>query len=187
MNLYKSQVLSYLESGTPAFYHASTTVLRPLDRVQERLLRELGLAHADALEKYHLAPLGSRRDMGMLGLLHKIVLGDAPPQLAELFPFAEPSLLDNRSATRLAVRRHRHQFWQPPFRTEILRRSLFGIVVVYNLLPPAVVEKKTVKSFQSILQLALRSAVRKGLPDWHLLFSPRTRPVSWKDFQRFFL
>ena len=187
VNLYKSQVLSYLESGTPAFYHASTTVLRPLDRVQERLLRELGLAHADALEKYHLAPLGSRRDMGMLGLLHRIVLGDAPPQLAELFPFAEPSLLDNRSATRLAVRRHRHQFWQPPFRTEILRRSLFGIVVVYNLLPPAVVEKKTVKSFQSILQLALRSAVRKGLPDWHLLFSPRTRPVSWKDFQRFFL
>ena len=43
VNLYKSQVLSYIESSVPGYYHAASTTLHPLDRVQDRLCRELGL------------------------------------------------------------------------------------------------------------------------------------------------
>ena len=34
VNLYKTRVLSYMESGTPAYAHAARSVLDPLDRVQ---------------------------------------------------------------------------------------------------------------------------------------------------------
>ena len=66
----------------PGYYHAASTILHPLDRVQDRLCRELGLSPAEALVKHKLA----RGDMALLWLLHRIVLGDAAPQLAELFP-----------------------------------------------------------------------------------------------------
>ena len=39
----------------------------------------------EALELYRLAPLPCRRDMAMLGVLHKISLGLAPSQLDALF------------------------------------------------------------------------------------------------------
>ena len=88
MHLYKAQVLSYVESSTPAIYHASPSVLEPVDRVQRRLLRELGMSEVEALLNFRLAPLPSRRDMAMLGALHKVTLGLAPPQLAAFFPRA---------------------------------------------------------------------------------------------------
>ena len=86
---------SYVESSVPGYYHAASTTLHPLDRVQDRLCRELGLLPAEALVKYKLAPLKCRRDMALLGLLHRIVLKDAPPQLVGGLPFcasAEPDL-----------------------------------------------------------------------------------------------
>ena len=65
------------------------SVLDCVDRVQRRLLRELGLTELEGLTRYRLAPLPSRRDMAMLGVLHKVVLGLAPPQLAAFFPLWE--------------------------------------------------------------------------------------------------
>ncbi len=84
MHLYKAQVLSYIESATPGLYHAAPSVLDKVDRVQRRLLRELNLDEVEGLLDFRLAPLPSRRDMSMLGTLHKMTLGIAPPQLAAL-------------------------------------------------------------------------------------------------------
>ena len=69
--------ISYVQSSTPAIFHASLNVLEPVDRVQRRLLRELGLSEVDALLNFRLAPLPSRRDIAMLGFLHKVTLGSA--------------------------------------------------------------------------------------------------------------
>ena len=78
MHLYKAQVVSYVETSTPAIFHASPNVLEPVDRVQRRLLRELKLSEVDALLNFRLAPLPSRRDMAMLGVVHKVTLGPPP-------------------------------------------------------------------------------------------------------------
>ncbi len=102
INLNKSQVLSYIESSTSGYYHASSSVLALVDRVQRRLLRELALSEEEALEVYKLAPLSSRRDMAMLGLLHRVILGDVSPQLRALFPLA-PLNDSRRLPTRLGV------------------------------------------------------------------------------------
>ena len=83
--LYKVQVLLFLESCTPALYHAAPSVLDRIDRVQRRFLREMGFTEVEALELYRLAPLQCRRDMAMLGALHKITIGIAPNQLSTRF------------------------------------------------------------------------------------------------------
>ena len=187
MNLYKSQVLSYIESGVTGYYHAAPSILDGIDRVQRRLLRELGLSPEETLERYKLAPLQTRRDIAMLGLLHRVSLGQAPKQLSALFPFAPPpAAAAARAVTRLEVRRHNRQFLEPSFRTDVLQRSLFGLTVVYNLLPPEVVAQKQVSGFQRALQDAVRTAAARGVRDWHLLLSPKNIPVRVRDFQALF-
>ena len=44
------------------------------------------MSDVQAIEVFRLAPLCARRDMAMLGALHKISLGTAPKQLSEMFP-----------------------------------------------------------------------------------------------------
>ena len=56
-------------------YHAAVSVPDRVDRVERRLLPELGLSELDALLRYRLAPLPFRKDIAMLAVLHKVVLG----------------------------------------------------------------------------------------------------------------
>ena len=46
--LYKSLVLSYIESLTPAIYHAADSVLGKIDRIQDRFLERLHLSQKEA-------------------------------------------------------------------------------------------------------------------------------------------
>ena len=41
VSMYKSQLLPYLEYRTPAIYHACDSTLAPLDKFQDRYLKEL--------------------------------------------------------------------------------------------------------------------------------------------------
>ena len=83
--LYKSHVLGFVGCRTSALYHASAAVLAPLDKLQEWVLRDLGLSEEEALEHFSLAPLGVRRDIAMLGVVFRAVLQKGPPQLRSFF------------------------------------------------------------------------------------------------------
>ena len=52
VRMYKAQVLSFLEAGTPAIAHAAPSLLNRLDRIQRRFLREIGLSEIEALVWY---------------------------------------------------------------------------------------------------------------------------------------
>ena len=173
VNLYKSLVLSYLESGLVAYYHAAPTVLESIDRIQRRMLREVGLTPLEALERFKLAPLQSRRDMAMLGLLHRISSGEAPQQLCDLFPKAPMAAPRFGPQSRMyrTVRRHDKQFVERQGHTDIFRRSIFGLVSAYNLLPQSIVDVKSVSAFQSRLQRALLHTARQGLDNWESVLS----------------
>ena len=80
-NLYKCQVLSLIESGVCGYDHTSANILATLDRIQTRLPRETGVSAEDALTRFDLAPLQSKRDIAMLGMLHRTMLGETPQQL----------------------------------------------------------------------------------------------------------
>ena len=182
MRLYKAQILSFAESSTPALYHAATTTLSRIDRVQTRFLREVGLTELQALKDYRLAPLRSRRDMGMLGLLHKVNLRKAPVQLEELFP--------RLGTVTEPMARQRFRRWRPlhnrqlgtlanHYSTDTMQNSLFGLAHCYNTLPQRVVDSSSVKVFQKKLQEALLELAGKESPDWQELYSG-----VWKRFPR---
>ena len=74
----------YCQTATHAVYHASTTVLRDLDLLQERFLRQLDVSEVDAFLTYILAPLRLRRDVAMLGIIHRASMRQGPPALWQL-------------------------------------------------------------------------------------------------------
>lgn len=84
MNVYKSQALSNIDYTAPAIYHALAVFLQSTDQVQETLLSGLGLSAFETLSEYNLSPLRNRRDINMLGLINRNVLGKNPFRLSKL-------------------------------------------------------------------------------------------------------
>ena len=65
VNVYNNQLLPYLEYRTAAIYNACGITLAPLDKFQNRFLRELKISPDDALVYFNLAPSSCRRNMIM--------------------------------------------------------------------------------------------------------------------------
>ena len=74
ITLFKSHVLFYVEYRTPAFLHASSSLLHPIDHLFDRLLSYTGVSYCDALIHFNLGPLSVRRDIAALGIIHRAVL-----------------------------------------------------------------------------------------------------------------
>jgi len=162
VTLYKQQILSMVEYRTPAIHHATSAILRPLDNAQQRFLRALEISEVDALESYNLAPLSCRRDMAILGLLHRTVIGEGPGHFRALFGIV------GGSSDAFPDK--------PEYRAEpMLRRSAFGYIRVYNALPRAWRRLKDVSSFQGKLQESMkkRAATEVATCSWKSAYSPR--------------
>ena len=174
VNLYKSRVLSFVEYRTPALYHATCTTLKPLDGLQESFLRKAGVTALEGLMVFNLAPLATRRDMAMLGLIHRTALNKGPVQFKQFFFPAEGRAT---RLTRLTARREAHGAqltdWRQRTHLNVIRRSALGLVAVYNLLPPEVVKLKDVKGFQRALQDLVKKRAEQNCEDWELTLSPR--------------
>ena len=127
VQVYKSKVLSFVEYRTPAVYHAAKTTLAGIDAVQRRFLRECGLSDEDALLHCNLVPLETRRDIAMLGLVYRSVLGGGPRHFANMFLPSPPSASQKHDKQLLTHRSPRH--------LQILSRSALVLVDVYNLSP----------------------------------------------------
>ena len=54
-----------------------------------------------------------------------------------------------------------------------MRRSLFGLISVYNLLPESVIIYSTVQEFQRALQDLVKDCITKRGTHWFRMFSPR--------------
>ena len=73
-------------------YHATRSVLKKLDKCQDVFLREISLTPEEALVDHNLAPLTMRRDVAILGLIHRAAIGRGPPQLREMLRRRKGSL-----------------------------------------------------------------------------------------------
>lgn len=167
ITLYKAHLLSFLEYRTPAVYHATRAVLHRLDAVHTRFLNDVGVSELTALIVFRLAPLATRRDIAMLGLVHRAVLGKGPPQLADLF---------RRRGTQLrpgSLHDPRHDCKAP-----VIKRSAYGLAAVYNMLPHPVLAMRTVSSFQRRLQDMVTEHAKIGFPQWSEMLSPRATLAS---------
>ena len=107
-------------------------ILHRLDSLQQKILSETGISEERALGEFNLAPLSVRRDIAMLGLIHRTVLGSGPAQFKVLF---EKDVRSRDHVTRLQKSRHSKQLVEHRGGLEILQRSALGLTSVYNLLP----------------------------------------------------
>ena len=179
VNLYKSRLLGYIEYRTAAIYHACDSLLHGVDNVQNRILEHLRISETQALFDFNLAPLGTRRDIAMLGLVHRAVLGTGPPQFSKFFKRVEgaPDASWRHKLQLVETEADVTDFMYPSSSgkpADYVVRSALGLCAVYNLLPAGVVEcSPTVAGFQSALQEMLKSQAAKGCSGWNRLFSPR--------------
>ena len=158
---YKQQVLSFIEYRTSAIYHATTTALHHLDRLQDKFLRELGVTREAALIDFGLAPLSMRRDIALLGLLHRAAIGKGPTHFQSHFRRTEGTLFlnDILANTRPSL---------------LMKRSIWGLVRIYNTLGSSL-QCTSVTAFQKLLQdRAKRVVVKQVWANWPCLYSPRT-------------
>ena len=54
--------------------------------------------------------------------------------------------------------------------TDYLKRSIFGLIKVYNDLPEEVVACMSVQSFQARLQQGLGQLALQGVPQWEMAY-----------------
>ena len=109
IQMYKSKVLSYIEAGCVAFFHAAPSIFDPLDRIQSRFLRFLGISDEIGFLEYNLAPLSVRLQISALGLIHRCALNKAPGAFAEVFRAQDSRPCLYR--TRLEASKHNKQMY----------------------------------------------------------------------------
>ena len=134
----------------------------------------MGCTEEEAFVHWNLVPLATRRDIAMLGLIHRTVLGAGPKHFQSFFRLKRTTPVAHH--TRRAARRHDYQLEETYYRSncpELLRRSALGLTKVYNLLPARVVNTDSVKEFQRLLRDLLLERLEAGCDDWKETLSPR--------------
>ena len=70
-----------------AISHISSSILEKLDNMHFKFLRDIDVHPAEAFLDFNFAPPILRRNIGILGMLHKRVLGLCHPMFQTLLPF----------------------------------------------------------------------------------------------------
>ena len=75
LNQYKTHIWCLVELHSGGYFHAATSLLEKVDQVQRNFLQKLEISESTAFLEFNFAPSVLRRNIGILGLLHKRVLG----------------------------------------------------------------------------------------------------------------
>ena len=170
---FKTQIWGIMEANNGGIFHAATTHLMKFDNAQRHFLRKLEVSEAEAFLKFNFAPPTLRRNIGILGLLHKRVIGQAHPRFESLLPWFE---------TRYGFvnpGRHTKQLYSNVMEItaylDLFKRSIFAMVDVYNHLPQYVIDSDSVSTFQKHLTNMVRTRCESSLPNWMFTFDKRIR------------
>ena len=119
---------------------------------------------------FNLAPLRLRREISMLGVIHRCILGKGPPHFRQFFE------RDHSVPAFRAARRHTKQILDVRNLSRslnIARQSPLGMASIYNLLPQEVVDLTSISSFQRALTQLVRDRVSGGDRLAYDIFCPR--------------
>ena len=180
---FKTHVLGILECNTGGIYHATSTVLAPLDRLFRTFVHALNLDIDQVFLEFNLAPLGLRRDIAMLGFLHKCNLPGAHEHILELFPRSPHRPRGHHDKQLGSVLT---SFAGQIFQVEMWKRSVLYLVHVYNALPQRIVDAPSVCRFQTLLTEVARKLARQRRLGWQTFLSAREwdrqNRVIWKSY-----
>ena len=132
-------------------------MLKRLARIHYSFFRKINVTPEVAFLDFNLAPLVLRRDIGILGFLHKRVLGLSHPGVEALLPMREAHWHDKQIESFLD---------RVISRQPLYFRSLWGLVHVYNRLPQVFVDIDNVTTFQKELTHLARCRCRNDDSRW---------------------
>ena len=128
-----------------------------------------------AFVEHNFAPPLLRRDIGILGLLHKRVLGKAHAAYQALLPFQR----DVFGSLRANVGEHDKQLYGHELEIHrqygLYDRSIFPMTGIYNKLPQEVVDCQTVSSFQTKVTKIAKTRCDAGDGTRKIAFHARRR------------
>ena len=84
---FKTHVWSIMEVHNGGIFHSSNYLLEKFDSAQRHFLDRIGVDENTAFIEHNFAPPSLRRNIGILGLLQKRVLGISHPIFQKLLPF----------------------------------------------------------------------------------------------------
>ena len=146
---FKTHIWCLIEVNIGGYFHACTSLLDKLDHAQNRFLCERGPSPADAFLDFNFAPPKLRRNIAVLGLLHKRVIGKCHPAYERLFPCYSQRFPEGRGFGH--NKQLYNHFVEISAHQSLYNRSVFGMTDIYNNLPQHVVDAVSVTSFQSYL------------------------------------
>ena len=165
LNLFKAHIWSKMEYYSGALLIAGEVKLRKLDKMQRGFLYALGLDDKIAFVDYNFAPPALRRAIGMLGFLHKRILGECHPALEVLL------LARGVSAHAFHTKQLESHFDEVCAYRTLYNNSIYMYILIYNRLPQELVDCETVKGFQGKLtQLAKIRAQNDSTSEWRNAF-----------------
>ena len=137
--------LGIMEANSGGIFHACSSQLDRLDRCQKHFVENLGSTEEAAFINNNFAPPVLRRNIDILGLIHKRVLDLSHSDFEQLLPW--------RSQYFGQVREDRHtkQLYnhalEVHFQVGLLRRSIFAMTDVYKMLPQYVTDSVSMSVF----------------------------------------
>ena len=161
---YKTHIWGLVEVHCGGYFHASTSLLDKIDQVQTNFIRKIGVSDREAFLEHNFMPCILRRNIAILGLLHKRVIGQCHSSFEQLLPwyshkFDVPRGIGHNKqlyAHWLEVTQH------PAF----FSRSIFSMVDFYNNLPQYVVDSESASRFQTFLTEIAGNRSREDAPFW---------------------
>ena len=135
---FKTHIWGIIEIHNEGIFQVSESLLKKLANVQHSFLDELGIEAEEAFLKFNFAPPVLRRNIGVLGLLQKRVLGLAHPIFHELLPYHVHVFGSPRAGEH--TRQLYGHILKVKFQQALHNRSIFAMVYVYNRLPQEVMD-----------------------------------------------
>ena len=133
LNQFKTHIWGLVEVNIGGYFHAASSLLGKIGHAQNRFLRELGLSPAQAFLDHNFAPPQLRRNIAVLGLLHKRVIGKCHPAFEMLLPwYAEPFPEEQAHGHNKKLYGH---WLEISTHHALYHRSIFAMTDVYNNLP----------------------------------------------------
>ena len=145
---FKTHIWSHMEMHSGGIFHAASSLLDKIDGTQRRFLRELGISQSQAFLDFNFAPPSLRRNIGLLGLLHKRVLGKCHPSFELLLPWHSERFPEGRGHGH---NKQLYGHWcEITCHDALYARSIFSVCDVYNNLPQHVVDASESMFFNHI-------------------------------------
>ena len=84
---FKTQIWGLVESHSGGYFHAANSLLQKIEKRQLNFLKQLNVTVEEVFLKFNFAPVMLRRNIAVLGLLHKWVIGVAHPAFDVVLPW----------------------------------------------------------------------------------------------------